>query len=163
MPVVAAVQETRQEPVPREERRIELATAGILEAGMLSAKSTRTGLETARGGAAGSTEAKGGPSGRGDGRGEDVTIAVPRYRDNVRPDYPNDARLRGYQGLVLLSAEVHPDGRVGEVRVKKTCGYDLLDQSALDAVRRWKFEPGRRMGIPVAMWVDVPVRFVLKD
>ena len=64
---------------------------------------------------------------------------------------------------MLLSAEVHADGHVGEVRISKSCGHSLLDRSALDAVRYWKFEPGKRMGVPVNMWVDVPVRFVLKD
>lgn len=162
VPVVAAVQETRQEPLTREERRIELASVGIPEAGMLSAKSSRAGSESAGGGSPGGT-ARGGPSGSGDGRGGDVTIALPRYGENARPHYPEAARMRGYEGVVLLSAEVRADGRVGEVRILKSCGYDLLDRSALDAVRRWKFEPGRRMGVPVAMWVDVPVRFVLRD
>ncbi|NPV05072.1 MAG: TonB family protein [Syntrophaceae bacterium] len=159
----AAVQETRPETVTREEGRIELASVGIPEAGMLSAKASRAGAETAGGGSAASTAAGGSPSGVGDSKGGDVTIAWPRYGENARPHYPEAARMRGYEGVVLLSAEVRADGRVGEVRILKSCGYDMLDRSALDAVRRWKFEPGRRMGVPVAMWVDVPVRFVLRD
>jgi protein TonB len=160
MQVVPAVQEERRETAPREEKRIELASMGIPEFGMHSAKADRAGMAAEGSGSAGGAA---GSAGHGAGKGEGVTIAVPRYRENAHPHYPEDARQRGYHGLVLLSAEVNPDGRVGEVRIRKSCGHALLDRSALDAVRRWKFEPGRRMGIPVAMWVDVPVRFVLKD
>jgi protein TonB len=39
----------------------------------------------------------------------------------------------------------------------------VLDKSALEAVKTWKFEPGRKIGKPTIMWVDVPVKFVLKD
>lgn len=162
MQVVSAVQNLRQETAPLEEKRMELASVGIPEAGFPAAKAS-PGPEAAGGGSSGGAAGRGGPAGRGEGKDEGVRIAVPMYRENASPNYPEYARLRGYQGLVLLSAEVRNDGRVGEVRIRTSCGHDLLDRSALDAVRRWKFEPGRRMGIPVTMWVDVPVRFVLKE
>jgi len=92
-----------------------------------------------------------------------VSVAVPKYRENTHPAYPWIARLRGYEGIVLVSTEVSADGSVGSVRVKKSSGYAVLDRSALDAVKTWKFEPGRKMGTPVNMLVDVPVKFVLKN
>lgn len=92
-----------------------------------------------------------------------VSMAIPRYRDNEHPVYPWIARLRGYEGVVLLSAEIDADGKVGNLRLKKSSGFAVLDRSALDAVKTWKFEPGRRMGRPISMWVDVPVKFVLRD
>lgn len=87
--------------------------------------------------------------------------AVPRYGENARPAYPPLARLRGYQGVVVLLVEVLADGRVGEVRIKRSVGHDILDRAALEAVRTWRFEPGRREGRAVTMSVEVPVRFVL--
>lgn len=109
---------------------------------------------------AGSAEA----AGRGvDAAGAQITGAIPRYRDNPRPDYPRAARLKGWEGLVLVDAEVGADGTVGDVRLKASSGHAVLDRSALAAVRDWKFEPGRRMGVPVRMRVDVPVRFVLRE
>lgn len=92
-----------------------------------------------------------------------VSLAVPRYRDNAHPVYPWIARLKGYEGTVLLSVEIFADGNVGNLKIKRSSGYALLDRSALEAVRAWKFEPGRRMGRPIPMWVDVPVKFVLRD
>lgn len=90
-----------------------------------------------------------------------VTLAVPRYGENKPPVYPAIARRRGYEGVVMLSAEVLIDGTVGNLKIKKSSGYKILDRSALETVRKWKFEPGREMGYPVTMYVEVPVRFVL--
>jgi len=87
--------------------------------------------------------------------------AVPRYGDNARPAYPPLARLRGYQGVVVLFVEVLVDGRVGQAEIGRSAGHEILDQAALEAVRTWRFEPGRREGRAVTMSVAVPVRFVL--
>jgi len=92
-----------------------------------------------------------------------VSLAIPKYRENSHPRYPMLARSRGEEGVVFVSAEVLANGKVGGLRIKKTSGYRLLDQSALEAVKNWKFEPARRMGIPVAVWVEIPVRFALRD
>ncbi len=89
--------------------------------------------------------------------------AVPRYGDNARPAYPPLARLRGYQGVVVLFVEVLADGRVGQVGIKRSAGHDILDRAALEAVGTWRFEPGRKEGRAVAMSVEVPVRFVLNE
>ena len=87
--------------------------------------------------------------------------AVPRYGDNARPAYPPLARLRGYQGMVVLFVEVLSDGRVGQVGIRRSAGHEILDRAALEAVMTWRFEPGRKEGRTVAMSVEVPVRFVL--
>ncbi len=147
------------------ENRVELASlypqetksdaAGMVYSGRRSGDSGAASASGAVSANAGSQQSGGGGTG--------VTLAVPRYRENPNPQYPETARMRGYEGLVLLSAEVSAEGRVEDVSVKKSCGYALLDRSALDAVRRWKFDPGRRMGVPVTMRVDVPVRFMLKE
>lgn len=92
-----------------------------------------------------------------------VIIAVPRYNENTPPIYPSVARRRGYEGVVLISAKILADGSVGELGIKRSSGHNILDRSALKAVKKWKFEPARRMGCPVIMWVDVPVRFALND
>ncbi|HTZ40362.1 MAG TPA: TonB family protein [Syntrophales bacterium] len=169
MKPVPATQAVHDDSALRQEKRVELASLSVPDFISDASKSGCSGDTgtSSRGTAAADGQGKSGGQGKpgspGDGKGEAVSIAVPKYRENVQPNYPEFARLRGYQGLVLLSAEVHADGHVGEVRIRKSCGHSLLDRSALDAVRYWKFEPGKRMGVPVNMWVDVPVRFVLND
>jgi len=86
---------------------------------------------------------------------------MPRYRDNRPPAYPSAARQRGWEGDVLIAAEVRSDGRIGTARIKRSSGYASLDDSALEAVRAWRFEPARRMGSPVDAWVEIPIRFKL--
>ena len=93
----------------------------------------------------------------------DVIIeAEPLYRMNPEPGYPRMARKRGYEGTVLLSVLVNKEGRVENLWVFESCGYNILDNAALDAVKDWIFEPGRQNDEPVEMWVQVPVIFKLE-
>jgi protein TonB len=94
---------------------------------------------------------------------EGYSEAMPRYRENRAPVYPGTARQRGYEGDVLIAAEVRADGRIGAVRVTRTSGYPTLDESALEAVKMWRFEPARRMGSAVDVWVEIPIRFKLSQ
>ncbi len=91
-----------------------------------------------------------------------VREARPLYRMNPPPRYPRIARERGYQGTVLLDVFVNSRGRVEDLRVHNSSGYQVLDEAAVSAVREWTFEPGRRGEQKVAMWVKVPVRFELE-
>ena len=85
----------------------------------------------------------------------------PRYAENPKPSYPLEAREKGYQGEVLLRVEVLPNGRVGQIEIKKSSGYDILDQSALTTVRRWKFIPARKGEVAIPFWVNIPIKFQL--
>jgi protein TonB len=89
-------------------------------------------------------------------------MAAPSGGYQVRPAYPSTARRLGLEGTSMLRVFVAADGRVTEVQVDQTAGHPDLDRAAVDAVRRWKFEPGRRGSEPVGMWVRLPVQFVLK-
>jgi protein TonB len=91
------------------------------------------------------------------------TSAYPLYRENTPPVYPEIARIRGYEGIVLVAAEILPDGRVGNMKIRKSSGYAILDQSAVEAVKPWKFEPARKQGKPFVIWVELPIKFVLHD
>ena len=91
-----------------------------------------------------------------------VTEAMPLYKVNPQPRYPKMAKKRGYQGTVLLSVLVNKDGTVDDLWLFESCGYKILDNAAIKAVKDWIFEPGRRGDEPVEMWVEVPVVFKLK-
>lgn len=51
-------------------------------------------------------------------------------------EYPLLARRRGWQGIVLLSLTVEADGALERVRINRSSGYEVLDRSALDTMRR---------------------------
>jgi protein TonB len=84
-----------------------------------------------------------------------------RYRSNPKPAYPSEARNLRQEGVVLLSVQVGPDGRVQGITLKRSSGFPLLDQAAMSGVKIWTFEPARTAGIAVSSRVDVPVRFSL--
>ena len=93
---------------------------------------------------------------------KEILVVQPRYADNPKPDYPNEARKKGYQGEVVLRAEVLSNGLVGKIEVKNSSGYEILDHSALTAVKQWKFAPAKKGENTVPLWVNIPIKFQLQ-
>jgi TonB family protein len=75
----------------------------------------------------------------------------------VAPVYPAQARMLRLEGTVILTAVVMEDGKVGEVRVVD--GSPLLAQSAVDAVKHWRYKPYQLDGKPVKNEITVNVAF----
>ena len=84
------------------------------------------------------------------------------YLNNPRPSYPAISKRMGEQGKVVLRVLIGTDGVPQKVEVNQSSGFDRLDRQAQDAVMRWRFVPGKRNGVPEAMWNLVPVNFVLE-
>jgi TonB family protein len=74
--------------------------------------------------------------------------------------YPPQARAMGQHGTVTLEALVGPDGSVKDVKV--VSGPPLLRQAAIDAVRRWKYEPFRLNGKRITAQTQVQIDFKLQ-
>lgn len=89
-------------------------------------------------------------------------LILPGGGYQVPPRYPEAARRVGIEGTTVLKVRIREDGGVGDVIVAQSAGAVALDQAAVDAVQRWRFEPARRGGHPVAVWVSLPVRFRLE-
>lgn len=89
--------------------------------------------------------------------------AKPEYGSNKKPEYPLVARRRGYEGEVVFNVQVLDDGNVGDMKMVKTSGYSVLDQSAQAALKKWKFVPGKFNGKFIQSWVKVPIQFRLND
>jgi TonB family protein len=82
-----------------------------------------------------------------------------RILHKVDPIYPEEARVAGTQGVVILDVIVAPDGTVKHLR--PVSGPDLLARSAQDAVRFWRFEPYRSAGVAVEVETTIAVDFQL--
>ena len=101
--------------------------------------------------------------GGGDGSGEALSgLARPLGGYQVKPRYPESARRAGVQGVTLLRVRVLENGRVGEVMVDQSAGFRDLDFAAVEAVKKWLFEPARRGKDAVSVWVMLPVKFELR-
>ena len=86
-------------------------------------------------------------------------IDRPRKIKHVKPVYPVLAMSARVGGNVLIEATIGADGKVHNARVLNS--IPVLDQSALDAVRQWEFEPSRVNGLPVAVTMVIIVTFAL--
>ena len=90
--------------------------------------------------------------------GNGVTAPVVLYK--VEPQYTQEAKDRKIEGVVVLYAEIIPQGRVDTVKV--TTSLDPgLDANAIAAVRKWKFKPGTKDGKPVTVAATIEVNFRL--
>jgi len=87
-------------------------------------------------------------------------VQAPRPIDTPDPEYSEEARKAKYQGVVVLWLVVGPDGRPKNIKVERPLGMGL-DQKAVEAVQRWKFEPATKDGKPVAVQINVEVNFRL--
>jgi protein TonB len=85
------------------------------------------------------------------------------YLNNPKPPYPSFAFQNRQEGTVILRVHVLPTGEVDEVQLARTSGFDSLDDSALNTVKKWKFVPAKQNGKIVDQWVKVPIRFGLKN
>jgi TonB family protein len=81
---------------------------------------------------------------------------------NPPPEYPRLSRRLKEQGTVLLRVHVSADGRPETVQVHQSSGFPRLDKSATKAIRRWRFVPAQKNGVPESSWVIVPVQFSLQ-
>ncbi len=85
------------------------------------------------------------------------------YLRNTKPRYPASARRNGESGTVLLKVLVTREGLAARVELEISSGYNALDQSALETVKRWRFTPAQRGGDPIETWVRVPIEFRLEE
>jgi TonB family protein len=90
-------------------------------------------------------------------------VARPLGGYQVKPRYPESARRAGAQGITTLRVRVLENGKVGEVLVEQSAGFRDLDMAAMEAVKKWLFEPARRGKDPVSVWVMLPVKFELRN
>ncbi len=98
--------------------------------------------------------------------GTPVYIAGPdltpvRKIEGGDPQYTDYARKKKISGTVILRVVVGPDGLVHDVGVIRSL-EPSLDQSAMDTIRTWRFEPATRDGKPVAVQLNVETTFHLR-
>jgi TonB family protein len=71
-----------------------------------------------------------------------------------KPSYPDIAREQGWEGEVLLSVDVDPNGNVSNVQLISSSGYPVLDNTAIDRAWSWQFDAsengqqGRMVSVP---------------
>jgi len=119
------------------------------------------GIGAGRGGGAGDRNGPGTDGVDGDRPGNGVSW--PRLVQELKPNYPADAMRARIEGVVHLEIVVLADGSVGRIMLTRSLDARFgLDREAIEAVRRWRFDPARRLGTAVAVRVPVEVSFSLR-
>lgn len=78
----------------------------------------------------------------------------------MEPAYTDEARLAKYQGTVVLTVEIGPDGKARNIQIVRGLGLGLQER-AIDAIERWLFKPGTKDGRPVTVAAQIEVSFRL--
>ncbi len=84
-------------------------------------------------------------------------VKPPRLLSSVLPIYPAFAKQNHVEGDVTIEADIDKAGNV--VRMKVVSGPPLLHQAAMDALRKWKYEPGTLNDQPVTSQTVVTIKF----
>jgi TonB family protein len=88
-------------------------------------------------------------------------LSMPRFASWANPSYTSSAAAAGIHGTVVISCLVTKDGETAEIKVLKSLDPGL-DAEVVNAVRDWRFTPGRRNGKPVPVVVSIELTFTLK-
>ena len=84
------------------------------------------------------------------------------YLQNPKPPYPPMSKRLNEQGTVIMRVLIGTDGLPQQAEIRKSSGFSRLDESAATTVMKWRYVPGKRAGVPEAMWFNVPINFVLE-
>ncbi|MFQ5771912.1 MAG: energy transducer TonB [bacterium] len=93
-----------------------------------------------------------------------IRTTPPRPIAWVFPEYPEEEKKKGVQGVVKLSIHINDKGKVIEVVVlDNTTGSQKCAQAAIDAAFGSRFFPAKEGSKPINYWITQPYRFDLRD
>lgn len=92
---------------------------------------------------------------------EDMVDQVPRATYQAPVNYPARARAKGIEGYVVFSLLIDKTGHIEEVRIIDATPEDVFNETALQAIRQWRFEPAKYQGKAVKTWAKQRIRFNL--
>lgn len=84
------------------------------------------------------------------------------YLNNPKPPYPPMSKRLNEQGNVMVRIYIDADGLPQKAELQRTSGFERLDQAALAVVMKWRYVPGKRGGVPEAMWMGTTIKFILE-
>jgi protein TonB len=84
-----------------------------------------------------------------------------RAMSQVYPQYPEEARIRGQQDMLLVRYIIGKNGRVREVIVLQKPQREIFEQTAVRALRQWRFKPYVKDGVPQEVIHELTIYFKL--
>ena len=87
-----------------------------------------------------------------------ATDAAPAVLTKIDPEYSQAARTAQVSGMVVLQLVVTAEGKPDQIKLIKSAGYGL-DEQSIKALKQWTFTPGMRHGKPVSIYATVDFNF----
>jgi TonB family protein len=84
------------------------------------------------------------------------------YLNNKSPAYPSMSRSLKEEGLVLIEVDIDNLGKVENIKIHQSSGFERLDNAALKAVKNWQFVAAKKNNQFIASKVQVPINFILE-
>jgi TonB family protein len=99
----------------------------------------------------------------GQGSGDQVyrvssDVKPPRVISNPQPSYPQQARKGHAAGQIVILMVIGSDGRTRDIQVQRGISSEL-DQAAVEAAEKWRFEPATKEGKPVSVRIAIQFDF----
>ena len=90
-----------------------------------------------------------------------ISIIYQELNQHFR--YPKLAQKRNWQGKVLLSLRVSPNGKINNVKIYKSSGYSILDQAAISSLAKLEYLPQISSWLPYDINLKIPVIYLLTE
>ncbi len=122
-------------------------------------ESGKTGKATGR------VEKWGGLGWPGEGKGAvnlSSYVATARMKIERAKRYPRMARRMGYEGKVVVSFQIDEQGKAGDIKLVRSCGYSELDEEAMATLRRASPFPSPLLIEKEKLTLEVPILFKLE-
>ena len=88
-------------------------------------------------------------------------MTAPRVKKKVEPTFPPGANAFAVSGILIVEVVIDEKGTVSSARVLRALPAPTLSYTALEAVKRWRFEPATENGTPVQAFFTLTVNFKL--
>lgn len=94
-------------------------------------------------------------------KGSSDSIKKPGIKEYSKPSYPSNLRKRNIEGQVIVTLRIDKEGKIHDLKINKSSGYQSFDQAALKAVSNWEFKAAEKDNKKVEVIVNLPIKFKL--
>lgn len=80
-----------------------------------------------------------------------------------KPSYPSSCKRQGHEGTTVLEVTILSKGKCDSIDIIKSAGCESLDKAAIKALKRAKYIPAKRLGVPFTTTKKIAFNFRLED
>jgi TonB family protein len=91
-----------------------------------------------------------------------VTIGA-MVKNVFKPSYPSSCKRQGHEGITVLEVTILSKGKCGNIKMIRSAGCESLDKAARKALKKAKFIPAKRLGVPFTATKKLAFNFKLED